>query len=167
MKLISLSAIFLAIGCGSPDGEVIKTKVIPKTNCSYSSTMVGKIDEDLKEQVVSFALEATARNTSCTTVSDIGFDSQESINGQVGKTTTVGLCEMNARWILISRDFWSEIDDTTREILMFHELGHCALGLNHASENSINIMNPYVLSSSLYQDDREHLLDKLFSRSLD
>lgn len=59
--------------------------------------------------------------------------------------TWVGVCYRNgtARAIFIKKWYWNKIDSTSRKTLLFHELGHCILDLEHRDDPN-NYMNPYI-----------------------
>jgi hypothetical protein len=92
--------------------------------------------------------------------------------------TVIGLCQRPIfksvfRPILtIDRNFWKTADSGTKEQLVFHELGHCALGRLHndAVVNFLNIkvgvsiMHSYLdaVPTPLYIIEREHYLTELF-----
>ncbi len=73
------------------------------------------------------------------------------------------------RRIIVDEDKWDNFNDADREFLIFHELGHCALGRGHT-----DLVNPdgtcvSLMHSTLevcdrnYNDDtRADLLDELF-----
>ena len=62
--------------------------------------------------------------------------------------------------IVIDRDFWLDSPDCQKEILMYHELGHCALGRMHEEEPSV--MEPYLITCGVYNDNKEFYLKELF-----
>jgi hypothetical protein len=109
-------------------------------------------------------------------------------------SNTVGLCYRLSRLVLIDKKWWKDNDsDLKREELIFHELGHCALGRGHTgfkpSEGVIryyldltaeflgiierkgylqdgcpySYMYPYVLSENCIEKHREHYYKELFS----
>lgn len=69
------------------------------------------------------------------------------------ENNAVGLCSINSegRKITVDRTFWENSEEHVREELMFHELGHCAMFLNHVKDTGnngcpVSIMYPYVLN---------------------
>lgn len=58
------------------------------------------------------------------------------------------------REIHILEDFWVTASEARREMLIFHELGHCALSRGHKDDtvNSepISVMNSFIFSPVLY-----------------
>lgn len=62
--------------------------------------------------------------------------------------------------------FWEEANDTEREVLIFHELGHCVLNRDHVED----IIEPYELPKSImypvifdsaYSDHRNYYVNEL------
>ena len=49
---------------------------------------------------------------------------------------TVGLCEWGSDWrrITVDKKFWSTASESNKQVLVLHELGHCALHRPHDSE---------------------------------
>lgn len=96
-----------------------------------------------------------------------------------GSTETVslgaiGVCYSmidGSRYIILDRDFWNSFrDEATRELLLFHELGHCALNrfehIDHNREDGLpaSIMNSSLIETKDYVNNRDYYLDELFSR---
>lgn len=64
----------------------------------------------------------------------------------------VGTCSIGSsgRKITIDREFWDRIEEHVKEELMYHELGHCAMYLDHDESIAdsgcpVSVMYPYVL----------------------
>jgi hypothetical protein len=91
-----------------------------------------------------------------------GFNSRE--------TNTIGIClpdNKGGKHILIDRKFWSEASYQEKELLIFHELGHCVLNRGHDSRmfcdnTDYSIMNPILMLGYEYQKNKEHYLQDLF-----
>ena len=63
--------------------------------------------------------------------------------------------------VIVPLQNWDLLSATQREITIFHELGHCLLGLGHYDDKPA-IMNTYIMSSRYYRENREVLIDELF-----
>lgn len=96
----------------------------------------------------------------------------EGINMGFGslKSPSVGLCSIKNGEvrITIDRAFWDTIGEEQREHLMYHELGHCAMGLDH--DNSImgnncpkSMMYPYLFVNC-YLNHRDYYISELRSK---
>lgn len=74
----------------------------------------------------------------------------------------VGVCFIGygTRWLEIDPEYWFNVTDTDRYILILHEMGHCDLNLDHSTDHSI--MNEYLLSDWQYDNNPEFYLKKLF-----
>lgn len=62
---------------------------------------------------------------------DFGDTSQVEVKGE--KNVAVGYCQQTPTGpkIVINEKFWKGSSETTREMLIFHECGHCLLGRAH------------------------------------
>lgn len=76
---------------------------------------------------------------------------------------TLGICYTGAETprIVLDHNSWDKMDKDTREVLVFHELGHCILDLNHDNSKPA-VMNSFLMMGSLYNYNRKLLLDELF-----
>lgn len=54
------------------------------------------------------------------------------------KAPTIGYCSYNNIEfnIYIDRDYWNQASGDTKELLMFHEMTHCVLQLNHVKDKN-------------------------------
>ena len=83
-------------------------------------------------------------------------------------STQLGSCRMATGLVKINRALWLTLSAGSREELIFHELGHCALSRNHNSTVisgvPTSIMFPYHLGT-IYQDPTNypHYISELFS----
>lgn len=88
----------------------------------------------------------------------------------------VGMCYLFQfkywRSIAISKEFWDDASDTEKELLIYHELGHCVMELEH--DNTLyniglynihnSIMNEYIIPEVFYINFREHYIEDLRSK---
>lgn len=83
----------------------------------------------------------------------------------------VGLCSTHAKKeILIDRDFWKRSSRLIKELIVFHELGHCSLERKHNNQQAANGTCASIMRSGLggcvdfyTEKTRAQLLDELFS----
>lgn len=83
----------------------------------------------------------------------------------------VGLCRQGGgdREVTLDAWYWEAADDAERESLIFHEFGHCLMGLGHdrrlASVDGwtipASIMYPYVFDGSIYEYHKEYYREEL------
>lgn len=90
------------------------------------------VDLELESYWLKFVEEAENRGVDLqldTLDFSIGFAQLDSLN-----VTTAGKCYgLPGGDILIDVDEWESSDEVRRELLMFHELGHCVLGRHHTN----------------------------------
>lgn len=82
----------------------------------------------------------------------------------------IGVCYYftNLRAILISEKFWNDASPTKREMVVFHELGHCALNRGHNDSLSpwgeqISLMYPSLFNERQYLQNYRYYIDELFN----
>jgi len=85
------------------------------------------------------------------------------------KGSVVGICQTHAsKEILIDREFWERSSQLTKELIVFHELGHCYLNKIHNNQVASNgtcksIMRTGRSCIDFYnKKTRADLLDELF-----
>ncbi|MEP5339249.1 MAG: hypothetical protein ABJL44_14600 [Algibacter sp.] len=86
-----------------------------------------------------------------------------------------GICYQKNEEIIIDRGTWEISSEINRELLIFHELGHCIIGRAHRNENSISgeclsLMrgdeNGFNCSRNIHSTFwREYYLDELFNKN--
>ena len=92
---------------------------------------------------------------------------------QLGDNSILGLCRSGVdgepNRIAIDVDAWTNSSDAFREVIVFHELGHCVLGRQHLddAENGVcvSLMNSGLSGCEIILDDakvRAQYLDELF-----
>jgi hypothetical protein len=89
--------------------------------------------------------------------------------GEVVHDHLAGLCspDTTVNTITVDPTYWKMLSPTTREALMFHELGHCLLGRSHDttlnnSGRPAQIMHPSLVAEVDYLGHREELVHRLF-----
>lgn len=63
--------------------------------------------------------------------------------------------------VTIRKDLWQYASPTSRELVVFHELGHCVLGKGH-EEEKVSVMNPVQPPDTIYEHHKEEMLAELF-----
>lgn len=81
----------------------------------------------------------------------------------------VGFCRImgDFKSIQIDSKYWNKSSDLAKEQLMFHELGHCVLRLQHNDTldkfaRPISIMNSYQFADYLYKKNYNSYIEELF-----
>lgn len=83
------------------------------------------------------------------------------------KNTSVGVCRRYYREVYLSRQFWQNATDIEKEMLVFHELGHCVLLRGHRDDNDSwghpnSVMRWKVFDSWIYETNRDYYIEELF-----
>lgn len=66
--------------------------------------------------------------------------------------------------IAVYRPVWVKASHTKREMIIFHELGHCVLNREHSSTtDKPSLMAESLISVRAYRENREYYLRELFS----
>jgi hypothetical protein len=102
---------------------------------------------------------------------DRRLDSISFIKSYGPKSDVVGLCEVfgysnndiTHKVITIKESAWAAASNHTKRNLLYHELGHCALNLNHLEANAVAIMNPKLLSDELSAPSWFNLVRNMFN----
>lgn len=128
-----------------------------------------KSDPELLEYVALFKEEATVRRINLSKEPIlITFGETDPLNNW--ETQPYGVCYPTAgnKRIIIKKDLFESLTDPMKEMLVFHELGHCMLNRDH-----IELKNKYGISLSImaandfpddyfYMENRAHYLSELF-----
>ena len=72
-----------------------------------------------------------------------------------------GYCVPGDR-IVINKKLWNTLSSMEKWFLIYHELGHCALNLDHLAPKDIAIMNPQLLPDDISRPHWEDMKKKLF-----
>lgn len=76
------------------------------------------------------------------------------------KLNVVGTCYYNLKKIMIDRDYWDSVDYVGKRILIYHELGHCALYKKHTNTTN-DIMSEYLYRPQ-DQNELRLMIERLF-----
>lgn len=89
------------------------------------------------------------------------------------KRNSAGICNWKTRIVSINIEYWDQINDTKRELLLLHEFGHCVLGRKHRNYEFIegtesypgSIMHHHILRIPdwYYLENKDYYLDELFN----
>lgn len=126
------------------------------------------IDAELQPYIDGFIVEAEERGI------EVDF-TIEGLSAQLAPIDIAGVpgqCQQygaQANELLIDPAFWKAYNEDERELLIFHELGHCYLDRDHKDSqdengNCISIMRSSATACDIgnYALEREILLDELF-----
>ena len=76
-------------------------------------------------------------------------------------------CILNSRHILVNYDAWVNLSSNMKEVILFHELGHCDLSRDHTEELQSIMNTNYTLSGVNINENsilRQELHEELFSK---
>jgi len=106
---------------------------------------------------------------------DVDYEASriEGLIQNISQSNVLGQCfrnEEKPKKVIVDRDYWEEANETERQFLIFHELGHCFLNRSHfdakkpGTDTCRSIMHstPQACDFMLDDDNREEYLDELF-----
>ena len=144
--LLFLSLSLLFVGCGTAHVEVLS------------------VDSQFKPYLNEFEGMSKVEGTQITTKNLI-----IQMVPSIDDTLTVGYCETadgQTPKIVVSQAWWTNLSDYEKEMLMFHELGHCLLNRNHRATAYLNmpysVMTPMLFNTSVYQANFTQYMFELF-----
>lgn len=84
----------------------------------------------------------------------------------LAKQNELGECELHQDKIEISRQYWSNLSDISKQNLIYHELGHCIFNRVHVDTTYLDgcptsIMNTYLLTDNCFLAHKDALLAEL------
>lgn len=158
ITLVVMSGCGSELSCGS---HKVNTPPVsqPHSPCSKAA-IGGRIHPKLDFYIEQFATDAAKRNVPCYYTFTIGF--QETRPEDIGETV-IGYCRRGLELRVIS-SFWDKASGADRMTLLYHELGHCALGLGH-TDGEPDIMNSYLLDEKIVDTRWDDLINKMFGRA--
>ena len=89
--------------------------------------------------------------------------------GEEGGQPTPGLCDHTSQTVVLNRELWRSYGEDEREVVLFHELGHCELARRHthglrADGGPVSLMNRNaVADAEAYVRNREFYVRELFT----
>lgn len=88
--------------------------------------------------------------------------------GHIAGVCNISKYDTNKYFIEIDEDYWYFYGDTKREMLIFHELGHCELNKQHNDVILSNgcpksLMSPNKFDIWCYRDNKQRYLAELFN----
>lgn len=140
----------------------------PRTQVEHKPTIAAEV----QGYVDQFLADADSRNLLGTMVNEY-FELDEIYLGDTGSPNAIGMCYIGyrSRWVVLDPAFQGS--PRMWRTLIYHELGHCLLNLDHypseididttENKSSIDIMNPSL--PLLTEEEWGPLVDRLFQRS--
>ncbi|NOT37395.1 MAG: hypothetical protein HOP11_08465 [Saprospiraceae bacterium] len=138
--------------------------VVSLFSCNNDETYT--VDPAFTEFIVTFNKEAQLRSL------DYSEQLQElNIKFSLLNDNAVGQCQKSkdSHTILIDQTYWNSLSILDKELILFHELGHCILNREHIDSSNNRICNSIMRSSNTVcrmnynSTSRKNYLDELFS----
>ena len=125
----------------------------------HIQAFAGRISPEFRPYVARFVAERARLTNANVYPFVLSVDRQEKFPKDAPEGA-VGYCEMDEWKIHVLGSEWDSHDDAWREQLIFHEMGHCVLGLDH--DRCPSIMCACLSPSPEYIKNREKWLRYLF-----
>lgn len=100
----------------------------------------------------------------------IGIGEFKDFNFRIVSPNAIGVCYYlkRPRVIVVDKRFWDQASPMEREMVVFHELGHCALNRPHKTAldpwgRQISLMYPSIFNPMMYRSNREYYINELFN----
>jgi hypothetical protein len=159
-----LLLISLLVGCGAEQacqssGGIIR-QAPPQFGDCLPEHISPRVHDRVKYAIELFSQDATRHEAPCYKTPIIGFlpEMPPDLDSRV-----IGYCSPGSE-VRFLTPFWEDSSATTRLTLVYHELGHCALGLDH-TDGEADIMNTYLLDERTADSQWDELVTKMFERS--
>ena len=89
--------------------------------------------------------------------------------GGISSQGVIGQCNPENNAVTIDRIFWASFDEDGKELIVYHELGHCVLKRQHCDKinpdqtcHSIMHSSEDLCDNNYNQSTREEFIDELF-----
>lgn len=160
---LTLSTLFLLQSCQPDDDIPVATFDQPQVTTGYANVPVA-----LWDYFERFETEAADRGLLIDLVAlDISAEIAEIPEDHVAGTCTYG--HNHPGHIVIDKPFWEQAPENWKEMIIFHELGHCVLHRDHRDGAYSNGACLSIMRSGLgncidnyHQATREFYLDELY-----
>lgn len=150
-------------------GEFMKIFVISiflmiSTGCAQAEQVEGVMaPNDVMPYVLQFQWQGLLHGR------DISLDGLDiKLSNTLDRPQNVGECHMQSKRVILRLDYWLYANEYLRELLVFHELGHCLLNRKHNNELDAaigmpsSVMNFSLFNEYYYYANREQYLVELF-----
>lgn len=140
---------------------IIASYSVPFNGCAPK---IGTVDPAVVPVVKQFKIEAANRGKTVP-VDHLDITLVDGFSDTRLDVNTVGVCYDGVEnRIELLRSYWIKAASMDRELLLFHELGHCAMGKEHLDcpGGSNHIMCPTMAPRLCYEGHRAVMIDELF-----
>lgn len=152
---------FLLLGCGVEQSCQSTARI---TTLSYDTCTVEQVSPVIHPRfeyaIKLFSRDALKKEVPCYKTQIIGF--MQTLPNDT-PSNAIGYC-LSYREVRVLKSFWESASSTERLTLLYHELGHCALGLDHV-DGTPDIMNSYLLDERTADKRWDELVNTMFERA--
>lgn len=128
---------------------ILISLLITACSAGNDNAKQGIIEDEFKAVLSCFIQDGASYNV------QVNIEGLSIIRGDLGDIAHKGECDKATKTVVINTKV------TATEALMYHELAHCLLGLDHA-EGTGHIMSEFSLTTSYYNINRGALVKDLF-----
>ena len=157
MLLFLLSIVFIS----SCQDDLVVQDIVETTNANIPSVLIPYF-ENFKAKALEYNVVVDYEAANVT--AEIKLIDEGSV---AGSCTTNG---HNYRHITIDHLFWNQAPHLLKEMVIFHELGHCILGRGHKEDSFSNGICRSIMRSGLgtckdayITENRDYFIQELFS----
>lgn len=76
----------------------------------------------------------------------------------------VAVCRTPENIVIVDKDKWQDMNDTQRQVLIHHELGHCALNRPHYDELPSIMNEEYLFTIGDFERNEDEFIKELFTK---
>jgi len=160
-NLILLSALALG-GCGPSETSDVSYNL---TETCSEADVPFDTDPEFQGFVKGFYVDAMAHSEKfCIVLASVKFGTDAPL-GKADNGDIIGLCD-DQHNVRIWRPWWNQASEIAKEAVIYHELGHCVLGLEHAKQDTLNFMTPEIPGDYDLLENWNLLVTKLFNKDM-
>lgn len=166
LKKMIASSLFLLPACGTDQGFYIRkeTRVIP-----FDEYLLSNVDEPIRPHFAEFMeyckLSSKEDEATCTANINV-LKSVRLKRGAIDGSDPhiIGICEISSseRNVTLRSDYF-DYKSIGFKALVWHELGHCLLNLDHINGNNSHIMNPSLPLQAILQSNWVFFMKTFYS----
>lgn len=150
LKILKWSGISFAVVWSFLLGSHIGNNLIVK----------GPIDPALQPYYQGFLKESELRNNHWSKLVSVSMTFNEENSGALGVCTVLFGFQNK---ITINKKYWNSLNETQKEMTVYHELAHCILLKGHSlEERNQTLMSKSIFNHHEYLSQKDAFLDNLF-----
>lgn len=162
-KVIVFGAFFVMAACAH---QLIMSEITPGSGVTPAfQALLDKFNGLAEQHIPGY----------CQPPIDVGYGNLKNLDAsREDKNTTIGVCIPTPRpMILFDRGFWERSTPTEKEMVAFHEFGHCILDLDHnttmmgdeKNKEEASLMAPVIFSEYQYLQMYDYYIREMFAAS--